>query len=137
MIPFVPSVRALAYAAPVDMRKGFEGLWALVTRELGRDVLGGELFVFVGRDRRRAKVLYFDGTGLCLLHKRLETGRFACLWQHPGAAGACPVLGGLLAGGYAASVSTSAGSFRAAHLALLPFLKQSYMSLCGFPLRTP
>lgn len=83
MIPLVPSVRALAYAAPVDMRKGFEGLWALVTRELRRDVLGGELFVFVGRDRRRAKVLYFDGTGLCLFHKRLETGRFACLWQRP------------------------------------------------------
>ena len=86
MIPLIPSVRALAYGAPVDMRKGFEGLWALVTKELGRDVLGGELFVFVGRDRRRAKVLYFDGTGLCLLHKRLETGRFACLWQSPGAA---------------------------------------------------
>ena len=81
MIPLGPSVRALAYAAPVDMRKGFEGLWALVTRELGRDVLDGELFVFVGRDRRRAKVLYFDGTGLCLLHKRLEQGRFACLWR--------------------------------------------------------
>jgi transposase len=79
----LPTLRALAYAAPVDMRKGFEGLWALVSQQLGRDVLGGELFVFVGRDRRRAKVLYFDGTGLCLLHKRLEQGRFACLWQNP------------------------------------------------------
>lgn len=85
MIPLGPSVRALAYGAPVDMRKGFEGLWGLVTQQLGRDVLGGELFVFVGRDRRRAKVLYFDGTGLCLLHKRLEQGRFACLWQQPAA----------------------------------------------------
>ena len=34
----------------------------------------------------RAKVLYFDGTGLCLLHKRLEQGRFACLWHNPTAA---------------------------------------------------
>ena len=86
MTPLLPGLRALAYAAPVDMRKGFEGLWALVSQQLGRDVLGGELFVFVGRDRRRAKVLYFDGTGLCLLHKRLEQGRFACLWHNPTAA---------------------------------------------------
>ena len=83
MIPLLPGLRAVAYAAPVDMRKGFEGLWALVSQQLGRDVLSGELFVFVGRDRRRAKVLFFDGTGLCLLHKRLEQGRFACLWHNP------------------------------------------------------
>lgn len=51
-----------------------------------RDVLSGELFVFVGRNRRRAKVLFFDGTGLCLYHKRLETGRFACLWRDPATA---------------------------------------------------
>lgn len=85
MIPLGPGVRAFAYCAAVDMRKGFEGLWALATQGLGRDVLSGDLFVFVGRDRRRAKVLFFDGTGLCLLHKRLEQGRFACLWQEPSA----------------------------------------------------
>lgn len=86
MNPLLPGLRAWAYAAPVDMRKGFEGLCALVSQALGRDVLGGELFVFVGKDRRRAKVLYFDGTGLCLLHKRLEQGRFACLWHPPAGA---------------------------------------------------
>lgn len=83
MIPRGSGVCALAYGAPVDMRKGFEGLCALVTQQLGHNVLDGALFVFCGRDRRRAKVLYFDGTGLCLLHKRLERGRFACLWQNP------------------------------------------------------
>lgn len=86
MIRLGPGVRAFAYCAAVDMRKGFEGLWALATHQLGRDVLSGELFVFVGRNRRRAKVLFFDGTGLCLYHKRLETGRFACLWRDPAAA---------------------------------------------------
>jgi transposase len=85
VIPRGAGVRAFAYCAAVDMRKGFEGLWALATQELGRDVLSGELFVFVGRDRRRAKVLFFDGTGLCLFHKRLEQGRFACLWREPSA----------------------------------------------------
>jgi transposase len=76
-----PQLRVFAYGRPVDMRKGFEGLYGLATTTLGRQVLGGDLFLFVGRDRRRAKVLYFDGTGLCLLHKRLEHGRFAALWQ--------------------------------------------------------
>lgn len=82
MIALGPSVRAYALAAAVDMRKGFEGLWGLATQQLGRDVLCGDLFLFVGRDRKRAKVLYFDGTGLCVLHKRLSKGRFAALWRN-------------------------------------------------------
>jgi transposase len=82
MIALGPSVRAYALAAAVDMRKGFEGLWGLATQQLGRDVLCGDLFLFVGRDRKRAKVLYFDGTGLCVLHKRLSKGRFAPLWRN-------------------------------------------------------
>jgi transposase len=81
VIALGPSVRAYALATAVDMRKGFEGLWGLATAQLGRDVLSGDLFLFVGRDRKRAKVLYFDGTGLCVLHKRLSKGRFAALWR--------------------------------------------------------
>ena len=42
-----------------------------------RDIATGDLFVFVSKSRKRAKVLYFDGTGLCLFCKRLETGKFA------------------------------------------------------------
>mgnify|MGYP003594960466 CR=1 FL=1 len=82
MIDLGPNVRVYAYGAAVDMRKGFEALWGLAQRVSER-ALSGELFLFVGRDLRRAKVLYFDGTGLCLLHKRLEQGRFACLWKAP------------------------------------------------------
>ena len=81
MMALGPTVRVYALAAPVDMRKGFEGLYGLATQQLGRDVLGGDLFLFLGRDRKRAKVLYFDGTGLCVLHKRLSKGRFAALWR--------------------------------------------------------
>ncbi|MFO0574259.1 MAG: IS66 family insertion sequence element accessory protein TnpB [Polyangia bacterium] len=81
MIRLGPGTRAFAYGAPVDMRKGFEGLLALAQRGGAQPLCTGDLFLFVGRDRRRAKVLYFDGTGLCLLHKRLEQGRFACLWR--------------------------------------------------------
>jgi transposase len=45
-----------------------------------KDPHDGALYLFVGRDRRRAKVLYFDGTGVCVFAKRLEKGRFASPW---------------------------------------------------------
>ena len=65
------------------MRKGFDGLSALVANGLGHDPLAGDFFVFVNRTRKRAKVLLWDGTGLCIYAKRLEQGRFACLWREP------------------------------------------------------
>jgi transposase len=77
-------VSVFAFAAPTDMRKSYDTLAALVTHTLGRDVLSGEMFVFVGKTRRRAKVLYWDGTGLCLFQKRLEQGRFAAPWRCTG-----------------------------------------------------
>ena len=67
---------------PVDMRKGFEGLSSLVREELGKDPLSGALFLFTNKTRTRAKVLLFDGTGLCVYAKRLEKGRFAALWKY-------------------------------------------------------
>jgi transposase len=62
------------------MRKGFDGLYGMVSSHLDRDPLSGELFLFVARNRKRAKVLMWDGTGLCLYAKRLEKGQFAKLW---------------------------------------------------------
>jgi transposase len=73
--------RVFAYAAPADMRKSYEGLSALVRRALGRDPLSGDLYLFCNRLRHRAKVLHWDGTGLCIYMKRLEQGRFASLWR--------------------------------------------------------
>jgi transposase len=73
-------VRVFAYRAPIDMRKSFNTLSRLVM-ELGHDLLAGDAFLFIGKRRRRAKVLWFDGTGLCLLAKRLEKGRFAAVWE--------------------------------------------------------
>jgi transposase len=81
MIGSTRQVAVYAYAGPVDMRKSFDTLAVIVKRELGRDVLSGDVFVFVGKTRRRAKVLYWDGTGLCLFSKRMEKGRFAAPWQ--------------------------------------------------------
>jgi len=77
-------LRVWAYAEPADMRKGFDGLSALVVAKLGRDPLSGECYLFCNRDRTRCKVLVWDGTGLCIYHKRLEQGRFAPLWPREG-----------------------------------------------------
>jgi len=74
-------VTVWAYGEITDMRKGFDGLSALVVNGLGKDPLSGDLFLFVGRNRRRAKVLLWDGTGLCVYAKRLEQGRFVALWE--------------------------------------------------------
>lgn len=70
-----------AYGEPVDMRKSFDTLAALVRDRMKRELTSGELFLFVSRDRTRAKVLFWDGTGVCLYAKRLERGRFAAPWE--------------------------------------------------------
>jgi transposase len=70
-----------AYGAPADLRKGFDGLSGLVSQGLGQDPLSGDCFLFVNATRKRAEVLLWDGTGLCIYAKRLERGRFACLWR--------------------------------------------------------
>ena len=59
-----------------DMRKGFDGLAALVQLVLAQDPHGGALFAFRGRRGDMIKLLWWDGDGLCLLAKRLERGRF-------------------------------------------------------------
>jgi transposase len=71
------ALRVYAFTEPVDMRKGYNGLEQLVRERLRRDLLEGDLFLFVSRNRKRAKVLLFDGTGLCIYMKRLEKRRFA------------------------------------------------------------
>jgi len=65
----------------VDMRKSFDTLTAVARAAMHGDVLEGDVFVFVGRRRRHAKVLWWDGTGLILLAKRLVQGRFAAPWE--------------------------------------------------------
>ncbi len=66
------------------MRKSFNTLSGLVLA-MGHELTAGDAFLFVGRTRKRAKVLWYDGTGLCLLQKRLDQGRFAALWSDSGA----------------------------------------------------
>jgi transposase len=75
------AVRVQLYGRPVDMRKSFEGLQALVRQGLGDDPLSGQLFVFINRRATHMKVLYWDRSGFCIWMKRLEAGRFISDWS--------------------------------------------------------
>lgn len=74
------AVRVQVYGQPVDMRKSFDGLYALTRQVLGADPLSGELFVFINRRGTQMKVLYWDRTGFCVWAKRLEAGSFVSNW---------------------------------------------------------
>lgn len=86
MIGFPGSVRIFLAVDPVDMRKHFDGLWAVATNTLGIDPREGAVLVFTNRERTRVKLLFWDGTGVCVLAKRLEKGTFS--WPKPSRPGA-------------------------------------------------
>lgn len=86
MIGLLGPGRVFAYPSPVDLRLGYSGLVGLIRSGLGADPLSGDLFLFVSRRRRTCKVLSWDGTGLCILMKRLERQCFPALWSRPGLA---------------------------------------------------
>jgi len=77
MLSFAGSLKVFVCLEPTDMRKGFEGLHGAVQERLGEEVGSGALFVFTNRRRDRVRVLYWDGTGLWIMTKRLEAGTFS------------------------------------------------------------
>jgi transposase len=81
MIGLPRGVEVFMYSEPCDMRRSFNTLSMVVQSEMKRDLMDGDLYLFVGKDRRRAKVLYFDGTGLCLFAKRMGSGHFPAPWK--------------------------------------------------------
>jgi transposase len=76
MIAPPSGMRVWLAAGVTDMRKGFDGLAALVQLHLGQDPFSGQLFAFRGRRGDLVKVLSWDGQGLCLYAKRMEKGHF-------------------------------------------------------------
>ena len=77
MVSFSPATRVFVATAPVDLRGSFNKLFALTQGVLQQDPLSGHWFVFTNRHRNRLKILFWDGTGLWLLTKRLEKGTFS------------------------------------------------------------
>jgi transposase len=74
-------IRVYLYGQPVDMRKSYDGLYALARNGLNQDPTNGHLFVFINRRATHIKVLYFDRSGWCLWAKRLEAGCFVRDWR--------------------------------------------------------
>jgi len=76
MIPGPAGAKIWIACGPTDMRKGFDGLAMLVQDVMKRNPHSGHVFCFRGKRADRIKLLWWDGTGLCLYAKRLEKGRF-------------------------------------------------------------
>jgi len=76
MIGPTGAVRVMVATRPVDFRKGAEGLAALVRDEMKADPFSGAVYVFRAKRADRVKLIFWDGTGVCLFAKRLEDGKF-------------------------------------------------------------
>lgn len=90
MLNLAAATRVFVAIAPVDLRAGFDRLFALTQSVLAQDPLSGHWFVFANRQRNRLKILFWDGSGLWVCAKRLEQGRFS--W--PRTESACAVWRG-------------------------------------------
>ena len=77
MLAFPAGLRVFLALEAVDMRKQFNGLWAVASEKLREDPKSGAVFAFTNKKRDRLKLLYWDGTGVWVLAKRLEAGRFS------------------------------------------------------------
>ena len=79
MIPY--QTRLFFHNRPVNMRKSFEGLSALVEENFPGELLTGALFIFLNRKKDHLKVLFWDKDGFCLWSKRFEKGTFSRAWD--------------------------------------------------------
>jgi len=75
-IPLRPGLRVMVASRPVDFRRGMDGLAAMVTHVLLADPFAGDVFIFRSKRRDRIKLILWDGSGLCMVTKRLEAGSF-------------------------------------------------------------
>jgi transposase len=74
-------LRVFLYGEPVDMRRSYDGLYAIARHAMQQDPLTGNLFAFINRRATQIKLLYFDRTGWCIWAKRLEQGRLLSDWN--------------------------------------------------------
>jgi len=76
MIGPAPGTKVMVATRPVDFRKGADSLAALVAADYGGKPYSGVIYVFRAKRADRIKLIWWDGTGLCLMAKRLEQGAF-------------------------------------------------------------
>jgi transposase len=75
-LKFKPQIRVFVFSETIDLRAGFDKLTYLVQEKLKFKLVDGDLFVFFGKNRRKVKMICYDGTGVVLINKRLERGQF-------------------------------------------------------------
>ena len=83
MLKLPLGTRIFMAVAPVDMRRSFSGLCAIISETLGANPIGGDLFLFRGKRSDRVKAIVWDRTGLAIWYKRLERGKYK--WPSPDA----------------------------------------------------
>jgi transposase len=76
MLSLAPSLKIFISTKPLDMRKSLDGMSAIVTQELKKDIFAGQLFVFCNKRGDKIKLFYWDRNGYCCWYKRLERGVF-------------------------------------------------------------
>jgi transposase len=81
-----PSVKIFVAAEPVDARKSYNGLSAIVESHFGHDILLGHLYAFINRRGHQVQILFWDRNGLCIVKKRLEAGTFRLVRKPDGEA---------------------------------------------------
>jgi len=74
-----PGFRVFVFEEFVDLRAGFVKLSYLVRSKLEKELVDGDIFLFLGKNRKKLKAICYDGTGLLLIAKRMERGRFMAL----------------------------------------------------------
>jgi transposase len=78
------AARLFIATVPVDLRKSYDGLVALVEGQYGRQVRTGDVFVFLNRRATQVRMLFWDRDGYCILMKRLEAGTFRRVTSNDG-----------------------------------------------------
>lgn len=76
MLHLSPALQYYLYTGITDMRKGFDGLYGVVSSQMKLDATSGSIFIFINRKRNQIKLLLWEGDGLSLYHKRLEKGTY-------------------------------------------------------------
>ena len=78
-LKFKSGIRVFVFESIIDLRAGFDRLTHLVNEKMGAKLIDGDLFVFFGKNRSKVKMIFYDGTGVLLINKRLERGKFMSL----------------------------------------------------------
>jgi transposase len=78
-IRFKEDLKVFVYQEYIDLRAGFNKLSMVVRDKIGAKIVDGDLYLFLGKNRKRLKAICYDGTGLVLITKRMERGRFMSL----------------------------------------------------------